>query len=132
MQTFDHATAFGLPVLRDQPTPSPIKDRLGRPVLWQQTRMLTLQDGSTAYGCAHCDYVSRAVLSIRPHLKKHLARTNGAALAGDLKLSDVVRHLASLEGVTADRDRWRERARTAERALAKMRKALETLGAGGP
>lgn len=118
-------TVNGLEVIEDQPTVSPIKAFDGRQVTWTQTRTLLLADGSTIYGCAHCEFTSTNVLSIRPHLGKH----NGAkgdrapsSTTGDVDA--LIRRLQELTKIEADRDRWRERAKAAERDLAALRAAL--------
>ena len=120
--------AFGQAVIADAPTPSPITDPNGSPILWEQTRTLTLADGSTAYGCAHCDYANRNVNSIRPHLRKHSQRTNGQATgrdpAAELTVHELLGQLAALEELRADRDTWKARAVKAEKALRTLRKML--------
>lgn len=119
--------AFGLEVLADEPTPSPIS-RPGAPVTWDQTRTLLLEDGSTAYGCAHCDYVSRNVLSIRPHLSRHKprepkvtvkAKANGHGSADSL--ASLLDQLGRLNEITTERDRWKARALSAEKTLRRLR-----------
>lgn len=123
-------SAFGHTVAADEPTPSPITDRAGKPVMWQQTRTLTLDDNSTAYGCAHCDYVSRNVNSIRPHLSKHTRRDHARPRTGrlvedsDITLSQVLSQLATLQDTLADRDQWKARAIKAEKSLRTLRGAL--------
>lgn len=118
--------AFGLTVIDDAPTPSPITDRAGNPIVWQQTRTLTLADGSTAYGCAHCDYVSRNVRSIRPHLGAHTQRTNGHRVdpAAELTVQELLGQLAALTELRADRDTWKARALKAEKSLRTLRTVL--------
>jgi hypothetical protein len=124
--------AFGLEVVDNAPTPSPIADRAGNPILWEQTRTLTLADGSTAYGCGHCDYASRNRNSIRPHLRKHNQRTNGRANgranghapATDLTLHELLGQLATLDQFRTSRDAWKARAVKAEKALRTLRKML--------
>lgn len=119
--------AFGLEVVGNTPTPSPITDRAGQPILWEQTRTLTLADGSTAYGCAHCDYARRNVNSIRPHLRKHNQRTNGRSTrepAADLTVQELLGQLATLDELRTDRDAWKSRAVKAEKALRTLRKML--------
>jgi hypothetical protein len=122
--------AFGLEVLADEPTPSPIS-RPGAPVTWDQTRTLLLEDGSTAYGCAHCDYVSRNVLSIRPHLSRHkpkgpkvtvTPKTNGHGSADSL--ASLLDQLGRLNEITTERDKWKARALSAERTLRRVREVI--------
>lgn len=113
--------AYGLEVLADEPTPSPISHQ-GQTIMWEQTRTLLLSDGSTAYGCLHCDYVSRNVLSIRPHLSKHTRRQNVNGHA--TSVADLLAQLRQLSETSADRDRWRARALTAEKSLRDIRTAI--------
>jgi hypothetical protein len=118
--------AYGLEVLADEPTPSPIS-KPGRTVMWEQTRTLLLADGSTAYGCIHCDYVSRSVNSIRPHLSKHNRRppTNGTAVAdGHRDLTSLLGQLHRLDELVRERDQWKARALKAERSLKTVREAI--------
>jgi hypothetical protein len=115
----------GLEVLADEPTEAPMRDRSGRPVVWQQTRTLLLEDGSTVYGCVHCDYTNENVNSIRPHLNKH--RTNTVTSVdrfGELPLAEVMRRLAEFDEVSIDREAWKARATRAERSLSTLRNAL--------
>lgn len=65
------STVNGVAVVADEPTRAPINARGGKAIFWPRVRTLTLADGSTTYGCLHCDYVNANLLSIRPHLKKH-------------------------------------------------------------
>ncbi|WP_233223349.1 hypothetical protein [Amycolatopsis sp. CA-128772] len=123
--------AFGCEVLADEPTPSPISQP-GAPVVWAQTRTLLLDDESTAYGCVHCDYVSRNVLSIRPHLSKHKPRetrqnghgSNGHAVNGNGSVAALLAQLGTLNEVTKDRDHWKTRALRAERLVKAVRDAV--------
>jgi hypothetical protein len=116
--------AFGQEVVDNAPTPSPISTAAGNPILWEQTRTLTLADGSTAYGCGHCDYTSRNRNSIRPHLRKHNQRTNGREPAADLTVHELLGQLATLNQLQTDRDAWKARAVKAEKALRTLRKML--------
>lgn len=115
----------GVEVIADEPTTSPITAKDGSPVLWHQTRTLLLADGSTVYGCVHCDYTSPNANSVRPHLNRH--RNNSSAsksTPGDLSLNELVARLADLDKVTADRDEWKRRALAAEKRLKALRNAL--------
>lgn len=117
--------AFGRAVIADEPTRSPISDHNGRVVYWQQIRTLTLDDGSTAYGCAHCEYASRNVRSIRPHLGKHNRRRSARGqVPGDMSLNTLVEQLSTLTQVQADLDRWKARALKAEKSLRTLRNTL--------
>jgi hypothetical protein len=117
-------SAFGFDVIADEPTNSGMTAPNGHVVMWEQTRTLLLEDGSTAYGCLHCDYVSRKVLSIRPHLNKH--RTPKTATND--QVTDLLAQLGSLSELTADRDAWKARALKAERTLRTLRTAINKLG----
>lgn len=126
----------GVEVVSDEPTTSAIRTRSGEPVIWEQTRTLTLADGRVTYGCQHCDYVNDNMMSIRPHLGAHNkagpragSRANSRArtvteLAQGMSLSDLLGRLAQLEQVGAERDAWKARAQSAERNLATLRRAL--------
>jgi hypothetical protein len=114
----------GLEVIADEPTEAPLCDRSGKPLVWRQTRTLLLSDGSTVYGCVHCDYSSPNVKAIRPHLNKHRTSTVDVGRLDELSLGEVLRRLAALDDLTAERDGWRERATRAERSLSNLRRAL--------
>lgn len=114
----------GLEVIADEPTEGSLCAPSGKPLVWRQTRTLLLSDGSTVYGCLHCDYTSPNLRAIRPHLKKHRASTVEVGRLDELTLGDVLRRLAALDEVTAERDAWKERATRAERSLSNLRKAL--------
>lgn len=118
----------GIAVIADEATKSPINDRAGKPIYWQQIRTLLLEDDTTTYGCLHCDYTADKPASIRPHLNKHKDKVMRKAVkrmpASEMSLSELLAKLAELEKVTAERDEWKRRALTAERKLATMRKAL--------
>ena len=114
--------AFGQAVVDVAPTPSPITDASGQPIMWQQTVTLTLADGSTAYGCAHCDYARRNVNSIRPHLRRHSKRAGPEV--GELTVRELLGQLGALEDLRADRDAWKARAVKAEKSLRTLRNAL--------
>jgi hypothetical protein len=113
-------TAFGHEVIADEPTDSDMKSRDGHLVMWEQTRTLLLDDDSTAYGCLHCDYVSRNRRSIRPHLLKH--RTPKAT--ADSQVTGLLEQLGTLVEITAQRDAWKARALKAERTLRTLRTAI--------
>lgn len=108
----------GLEVIADEPTEAPVRNRAGQPVLWRQTRTLLLADGSTTYGCVHCEYTSDNPRSIRPHLNKH--RTTPAAEVDPLDgltLGEIRQQLAEV-------DELRARAARAEQQLDMLRSAL--------
>ncbi|SDD86155.1 hypothetical protein [Actinokineospora iranica] len=120
-------TVNGVRVVDDRPTNAQMRDRAGNPILWQQTRTLVLADGRTVYGCAHCDYTSNNVRSIRPHLNRHRAdaapRVDLGELGG-LTLAEAVARLAEHDRVAGERAEWKQRALAAERALSTLRAAL--------
>jgi hypothetical protein len=124
------ATAVnGWEVIADEPTEAPMRDRSGKPVVWQQTRTLLLADGSTVYGCVHCDYTNENVRSIRPHLNKHrgdgsTSRTADLGGLAELSLGEVLQRLGALDDVSSERDEWKARAIRAERSLSTLRNAL--------
>lgn len=124
-------TVNGLDVITDEPAESPFKTRAGTTVMWQQTRTLLLSDESVTYGCVHCDYTNKNLLSIRPHLNKHRDRKRPApepAPAGDeAAVAGVVERLRALDTVTAQRDEWRRRALAAEKQLTNLRRALRAV-----
>lgn len=118
-------TAFGHEVIADEPTNAGMATPNGHAVMLQQTRTLLLDDGSTAYGCLHCDYVSRKQFSIRPHLNKH--RAPKAATTQDA-VTDLLAQLGNLSEITADRNAWKARALKAERTLRTLRTAINGSG----
>jgi hypothetical protein len=113
----------GLAVVDDEPLAAPFKNRAGEPVLMHRTRVLTLVDGSVIYGCAECDYTNPNPHSIRPHLNKHSTkpRVNGTL---NMSVKDLMRRLESFGTLSEDRDKWKDRALTAERRLKQLRSAL--------
>lgn len=115
----------GLEVIADEPTEAEMIGKNGRPIIWHQTRTLLLEDGSTVYGCVHCDYTSDNPRSIRPHLNAHNGRKAIASKSPDLGVSALIQQLQELQTVAADRDAWRERAQRAEQTLTVIRKALK-------
>lgn len=116
----------GLAVVASEPAPSQLK-RDGKPVPFKQILRLLLADGSEVYGCVHCDYTSPNPNSVRPHLNAH---RNGKPplTAGGVDVREVLRRLNAVDGIQADRDRWRDRAITAERDLSNLRRAFERAG----
>ncbi len=121
-------TVNGRTVIEDRPTPAPISGRGGKPVYWQQVRTLVLHTGETLYGCAHCDYTSSNVYSIRPHLSAHSngkSRRNGKGKPGtSTDIGELLAQLSRLDELTQDRDEWRQRALKAERNLRAIRRAI--------
>lgn len=109
----------GQEVLVDEPTESQITTTKGKPIVWQQIRTLLLADGSTVYGCAHCDYVGPSPLQVRPHLNKHRNRPTD-----EMSLTDLINRVAALDRVTTERDEWKARALSAEKRLKTLRSAL--------
>lgn len=120
----------GIPVVEDEPTVAPITTNGGKPVLWQQTRTLLLEDGRIVYGCAHCDFVRDNANAIRPHLRAHADRpkaaaNNGKPDAGSMTLDDLLARLGELAKVEAERDRWKAEALKAKRQLKALGDALK-------
>lgn len=115
----------GLEVIADEPTASEITDRSGKPVIWHQPRTLLLEDGSTIYGCIHCEYTSDNPRSIRPHLTAHRDKKPAVARSGEATVTTLIQQLQDLQTIAADRDAWRERAQRAEQTLTVIRKALK-------
>ena len=118
------STVDGLEVIADEPTEGSLCAPSGKPLVWRQTRTLLLEDGSTVYGCLHCDYTNPNLRAIRPHLKKHRATTVEVERLDELTLGEILRKLSTLDALTAERDKWQERATRAERSLSDLRKAL--------
>ncbi|SFO60597.1 C2H2-type zinc finger protein [Amycolatopsis rubida] len=119
----------GVAVVSDEPTRAPFDAPGGKAVFWQQIRTLTLADGTTAFGCVHCDYTSANRNSIRPHLHRHNGKRRGAArtvktAASSLSLADLIEKAEQIDALAADRDAWKARAREAEKKLRMLRNAL--------
>lgn len=118
----------GHQVVSDSPTQSPIRTKDGEVIWWPQTRTPLLADGSTVFGCAHCDYTNLNPLSIRPHLGKHTMKKTPTDVApptlGGITVAELVQRLSEAETVRTDRDQWKTRALAAEKSLRVLRKAL--------
>lgn len=74
----------GLRVIAEDDATTPLTTKKSGPIRLKQVRELLLEDGSTAYGCLHCDYASRNMNSIRPHLRIHAGHRrhpNGSLVA---------------------------------------------------
>lgn len=126
-------TVNGLTVLADEPAPTGINDKAGNTVYYKQVRSLLLENGTITYGCAHCDYTADNPNSVRPHLNKHRQENaeRRAATARKLDpktntLADVLAAVARVNEITADRDRWKDRALKAEDDLATIQKAIRS------
>ncbi|WP_116200710.1 hypothetical protein [Amycolatopsis circi] len=117
--------AKGFEVIADEPTEAPMRAKGGAPVLWRQTRTLLLADGSTTYGCLHCDYTSDNMHSIRPHLNKH--RTTPAVEVEVDPLDGLT--LGEIRQQLAAADDWKARALRAEQHLSMLRSALREVTA---
>lgn len=123
----------GKTALADEAAESPyLYDRkTGEKVRWRQVRRLLLEDGTITYGCAHCDYTSDNLNSIRPHLGKHNKKANQpgapngiAALPPNDYFIRLLRQVEQLDHVCAERDQWKARAQSAERDLATLRRVV--------
>lgn len=125
----------GLRVVTEGPTLAPITTRDGKAIWWEQTRTLHLEDGSTVYGCLHCDHTTTNVGGIRPHLRVHADPDKPRAprkKIGDQTLNGVLRRLEKLAKVEQERDKWKERALEAERTISSWRQAMHRLGIAAP
>lgn len=122
----------GRTVIEDQPALAPVKTWAGAPVYYKQIRELLLDDGTSVFGCAHCDYTGSSPVQVRPHLNKHRdikakadeAKTDAGKPTTELSLAQILDRIATLDRVTADRDQWKARALKAEGSLKVLRDAL--------
>lgn len=121
----------GVPVIATEPAADPKgwKDRrTGEPLKFRQVLRLLLEDGTETYGCLHCDYTSRNIYSIRPHLNKHrftiAAEPTGNGHPAGVDLADLARRLQHVDRLEQDVDTWKRRALDAERELRKIRDVL--------
>lgn len=139
------ATAVGnLRVIGAEPAHSPLS-KPDNPVLFKQIMLLTLENDTAVFGCAHCDFTSEVLGKVRYHLRTHgpasdyrrvqhtgrdasteprLGHLNG--LAG-MPLIAVLQLASRNEKLLADRDHWRERARVAEKKLATLRGVMRSI-----
>lgn len=120
----------GKKVVSDEPRTAPFADRAGNPIYQPQTRVLTLDDSTIVYGCAHCDYTSSNPNSIRPHLSKHNSRRTRTSDSGvlALPLAELMARLDKLDAITEEAHQWKARALAAERRLKQLRTALGPVG----
>jgi hypothetical protein len=120
----------GLRVVKDEPYRSPYaKDRRnGEGLLQPQTRVLTLENGHTVFGCQHCPYTSENVHSIRPHLNRHRGdKPNRVPTVGELKsmsAADLLRDINRVAELEASVEQWKARALKAEKTLETLRNAI--------
>lgn len=135
----------GLEVVAEEAAPSNLGVRHGKMVYYTKIRKLLLSDDSTVYACAVCgEYTAPTVFQVVAHMRVHgRARAEAKAAAPAVAPAEdapvVVEQNApvgegpdpdgpdpaavALDGLSllrADRDRWRERAETAEKALAEL------------
>lgn len=113
----------GVAVIADEPARAPFTNR---EVYFKQIRLLMLEDESTVFGCAHCDYTAAGPGSVRGHLGTHgKPRSRAVAkAASEMSISDLLKRLAELDKLTAERDQWKARAVKAEQDLSAIRGAL--------
>lgn len=116
----------GVLVLKDEPTLSPLPSprRNGEPIFWDKIRTLTLEDGSTIYGCHVCDYTSVKVLSVRPHLNAHRTPKSKPPPHDLPEVAQIVARLGRLPLLESQVEEWRRRALDAEGELRKIRAAF--------
>lgn len=114
-------------VLADEPAPANALFGDGN-VKYRQIRELLLDDGSTTFGCGHCEFTGGSIMSIRSHLKKHRAPKAEQPEPISATLHDLAREVTrlseALEQEQAKRKDAERRARDAEKRLATLRKAL--------
>lgn len=92
----------GIAVVADNPTKAPIVNRrTGDAIYWPQVRELTLDNGSVAYGCIHCDRSFERVTQVRPHLRVHSRREHAAVSDQERTITLLGRELDKAERKTA-------------------------------
>jgi len=122
-------TVNGLAVIASEPAHAPISTAR-KPVRFKQIMSLLLEDGTEMYGCLHCDYAAPSHMQVRPHLAKHTREANRARAENDstapreMSLDNLLKSVAKLDELTADRDTWKRRALTAEHQLKAIRSAI--------
>ena len=119
----------GIRVRTDTATLAPIRTRDGKPIWWEQTRTLTLEDGSVIYGCKHCDHTATKVGAIRPHLRVHADPNKPKrAPSGKDALTVVSKRLQKVDALEDQVAFWKKRCLAAERKISTWTQALYTLG----
>lgn len=119
----------GIKVRTDTATLAPIRTPNGKAIWWEQTRTLTLEDGSVIYGCKHCDHTATKVGAIRPHLRVHADPDKQKRTpTGKDALSVVSKRLKRLDALEEQVAFWKKRCLTAERKISSWTQALHTLG----
>lgn len=122
----------GLSVISEGPARAPITNRkTGEPIYWEQIRELTLADGSTTFGCIHCDYTNINRNSLRPHLNAHRVRKPKVAVPEKVVLEAQERTIAllgkELDKALARVDRAVAGEKEAKAEARRARRELETL-----
>ncbi len=127
-------TVNGHTVLADEPARSSLVRRDGKPVFFTQLRTLLLDNESTVFGCAHCDFTDERIGRVRSHVRYDHTDSDGPAptrktkralaAAGDMSLGEALAKLAEVEQLTAERDEWKRKARKAQAELATIRRVL--------
>lgn len=119
----------GVKVKTDTPTLAPITTPNGKAIWWEQTRTLTLEDGSIVYGCLHCDHTATKAGAIRPHLRQHADPDKPKPAKKDkTALAAVSKRLRRVETLEEQVKRWKTRALTAERKISQWEQDLISLG----
>lgn len=126
---------MNLRIIDERPARSLLSDRSGKAVFYRQIHELLMDDGSVRFKCVHCGTISNDLMVIFRHLKEHKPPkpapqpedksraedngydTNGGSLVMEF-LDQKIRKLVE------ERDRYKARARKAERELARIRRAL--------
>jgi hypothetical protein len=75
------------------------------------------------YHCGVCGHGEKTAAQVRSHLASHARESMKKVSAAGLR-----RWAKAIEEITAERDKWKKRAMTAERELRAMRAALVKLG----
>lgn len=122
-------TVSGIAVIASEPAISTIRTRDDQPIHFVQILRLLLEDGSTTFGCIHCDFTGASPAAIRPHLRVHVdpatRPTTGRAAAKTMTLDQLIARVADLKRIEGERDGWKARALDAEKKLTTLRNALK-------
>lgn len=130
----------GKAVVATEPAISPLSTD-EKPVHFKQFVRLLLDDESEVYGCVHCDFTDAAWTRVRSHLGIHgngrrSGRPRKEPVLADsevlaLTLGELIERARQAEHridvvlqLQEDRDRWKARAKDAERRLNVLRTAL--------
>lgn len=118
----------GIAVITDEAATAPISGHQGQPITFKQIRLLLLEDGSTVYGCIHCDFTAPSHTNVRGHLQVHNRKSGRGrktkTAPAELSLKDLLDRIGEFDKVTEERDLWKARALKAEKDLKSIREAL--------